>query len=57
MTIRGLSGGNICGHKKQETAFLSTGPAKGSYDVYVCTLPPMHSRHEKHYDSVHRVHF
>lgn len=49
--------GHICGKKHQSRGFLSTGPAKGSYDMYVCTLPPEHGTRQKHYDNVHNVHF
>jgi len=50
-------GGHICGHKHQSTEFVSTGAAKGSYAIYVCTLPTQDGRHQKHYDNVHNVHF
>lgn len=51
-------GGSICGHKKQGTQFVQTGQAKGSYPLYVCTLPSgSSSTHHKHYDKVHNVHF
>lgn len=50
-------GGSICGHKHQSTEFVQTGSAKGSYPVYVCTLPSDTKRAHKHYDNVHDVHF
>ena len=50
-------GGSICGHKHQGTQFVQTGQAKGSYPLYVCTLPSNGTTHVKHYDKVHNVHF
>jgi len=52
-------GGNICGHKHQSTEFVQTGPAKGSYRMYVCTIKVQEGRAHKqrHYDNVHNVYF
>jgi hypothetical protein len=50
-------GGSICGHKQQAREFAQTGQAKGSYPLYVCTLPRDGKGHETHYDNVHNVHF
>lgn len=48
-------GGTICGHKQQAREFVQTGQVKGSYPLYVCTLP--RDKHDSHYDQVHKVHF
>lgn len=52
-------GGSICGHKHQSSEFVSTGHKRGSYPLYVCTLPiePGSAHRQKHYDNVHNVHF
>lgn len=52
-------GGSICGEKRQSTQFVQTGNNKGSYPIYVCTLPVKNgsAHRQKHYDSVHKVHF
>lgn len=54
-----VSGGTICGHKHQTSTFISTGTNKGSYAVYVCSLPKGHSRpyNRKHFDDVYNVNF
>ena len=55
-----VSGGNICGEKKQSKNFVSTGSAKGSYPVYVCdkkTRPGGGAHDGAHYDSVAKVRF
>lgn len=51
--------GSICGEKQQSTKFVTTGLAKGSYPIHVCTVPVEEGRAHKgrHYDSVHKVHF
>lgn len=54
-----VSGAQICGRKHQATEFVSTGRAKGSYPVYVCSRPKGHawSYNSKHYDDVYNVQF
>lgn len=44
-----VSGGSICGHKKQG-AFVSTGDHKGNYTLYVCDKKP-HDARQQHHDS------
>lgn len=54
-----FSGGVICGEKRQGKHFQQTGPAKGSYPVYVCNIKitPGSAHRGNHYDSVLKVRF
>jgi hypothetical protein len=44
-------GAAICGKRKEETQFVGTGVAKGSYPLFVCDKEPHTSggHHDSHY--------